>query len=234
MNNATTKSNEELRKEIKDLIEKIKSDHIKQPANRTDIDYYPTKSVFLKYNLSERSHKRWYDRERHKHMKEALLEFYRNLNPNHEIENVEHIGNQDNRQNTIYPTLTWIDLACYAALIGIEELKTAEQHDQAQNQFKEERIDPGNSNGTELTEVGEEITIEKLAALITEKKAKGTYATHKDTLERLCRERKKELKDKTKQLPTPLYKTGVFMRDIYLKRFDNETGRPLFQRMMGS
>jgi len=234
MNNAATKSNEELRKGAKDLIEKIKSDHVKQPANRTDIDYYPTKSVFLKYNLSERSHKRWHDRERHKHMKEALLEFYRNLNPNHEIENVEHIGNQDNRQNTIHPTLTWIDLACYAALIGVEELKTAEEHDRAQDQLSEKSKHSRDSDGARLTEVGEEITLDQMTTLIAKKKPHIPFQTHKDTLKRLCRERRRELKEKKEQPPVRLYKKGGIMRDIYLKRFDDETGQPLFQRMITS
>jgi len=232
MSSDKTKSDGELRKELKDLITGINKDHIKQPANRTDIDYYPTKSVFLKYGISERSHKRWYDRERHKHMKKALLEFYRNLNPNHEIESVEHIGKQDSRQNATYPSLTWVDLACYAALIGVEELKTTEEHDRAQGQLSEKSKHSEGSDGPRLTEVGDEITLEQIAALIAKKKPDTTIKTHKDTLERLCRERKKELKDKSKQPPIPLYKTGSFMRDVYLKRFDNETGQPLFQRMI--
>ena len=234
MNNNQAKKPGDPRKEVLDLVTEIRNYLIQQPANRTEIDFYPTKSVFLKRGLGEEEHRKWHDRNRHRHMREALLVYYNNLNPDHQLEQIEHISAQHERKDIKYPSFTWEDLACYAALIGIEELKTAEQHDKAQSQFREERICPGNSNETGLTEVDEEITIEKLAVLITKKKAKGTYATHKESLERLCRERKKELKDKTKQLPTPLYKTGVFMRDIYLKRFDNETGRPLFQRMIGS
>ena len=232
MSSEATKSNEDLRKEIEDLIGEIKSDHIKQPANRKEVDYYPTKSVFLKQGLSEMNHKKWYDRERHKHMKEALLGFYRNLNPNHKIENVEHIANQGNKQNTIYPSLTWVDLACYAALIGIQELKTAEEHSQAQGQLSEKREHPGGSDGPRLTEIGEEITLEQMAELIAKKKPDIPFQTHKDTLKRLCRERKRELKKDNKLDPVPLYKTGHFMRNIYLKKFDNETGQPLFQRMI--
>lgn len=234
MNSKQTKKPGDPREEVLDLITEIRNDLIKQPANRTKADFYPTKSVFLKGGLSEEEHKKWHDRNRHRHMREALRLYYNNLNPEHQLEQIEHISAHNERKEIKYPSFTWVDLACYAALIGIEELKTAEQHTQAQNKSKEKRKVPGNSNGSGLTEVGEEITIEELAALITQKKAKGTYATHKETLERLCRERKKELKEKTKQLPTPLYKTGVFLRDIYLKRFDDETGRPLFQRMIGS
>lgn len=232
MSSKTTKNNEDLKKEIKDLITEIKRDHIKQPANRTDIDYYPTKGVFLKHSLSETNHKKWYDRERHKHMKEALLGFYRNLNPSHKAENVEQITNQANKQNAIYPSLTWVDLACFAALIGIEELKTAEEHDQAQGQLSEKRKYPRGSDGPRLTEVGDEITLEQMAELITKKKPDTPFQTHKDTLERLCRTRKEELKKNNKQPPVPLYKKGSFMRDIYLKRFEDETGQPLFQRMV--
>lgn len=232
MNSETTKNDEGLRKEIRDLITEIKRDHIKQPANRINTDYYPTKDVFLRRNLSEKDHKKWYDRERHKHMKEALLEFYNNLNPNHKIEHAEHIGNEDSKQNAIYPSVSWVDLACYAALIGIEELKTAEEHGQAQGQLSERREHPMGSGGSRPREVGEEITLERMARLITQKKPSGAYKTHKDTLERLCRERKRELTDKDKKLPIPLYKTGSLMRDIYIKRFDDETGQPLFQRMI--
>ena len=234
MNNNQAKKPGDPRKEVLDLITEIRNDLIQQPATRKNTDFYPTKDVFLKRGLSEKEHKKWYDRNRHRNMREALLDFYNNLNPDHQLEQIEHISVQNERRDIKYPSFTWVDLACYAAIIGIEELKTAEQHVQIQNRFNEERKDPGNSNGTGLTEVGEEITIDKLATLITQKKANKTYATHKETLERICRERKKELKAKTTRLPTPLYKTGSFMRDIYLKRFDDETGRPLFQRMIAS
>ena len=162
---------------------------------------------------------------------EALLEFYNNLNPNHKIQNIGLIGSQEPRPNTKYPNLKWDDLACYAALIGIKNLKEAGKHDKAQSQPQEE----GSLETTDrpkLTEVGDEITFDQMAALIAKKKQDKTLKTYTDTLERLCRERKKELKDKSKKLPIPLYKKGSFMRDIYLKRFDAETGKPLFQRMI--
>jgi len=234
MNNKQTKTPGDPRQEVLDLITEIRNDLIQQPANRTNADFHPTKNVFLNRGLGEDKHRMWHDRSRHRHMRKALLVYYNNLNPDHQLEQIEHISAQDERKDIRYPSFTWIDLACYAALIGIEELKTSGRHDQVQNQANEEKKDSVNSSGAALTEVGEEITLDKLARLITQEKANGTHATHKDTLERLCRERKRELKENTIQLPTPLYKTGIFMRDIYLKRFDDETGRPLFQRMIAS
>jgi hypothetical protein len=232
VNNKQAKKPGDPRKEVLDLITEIRNDLIRQPANRTNTDFYPTKSVFLKRGLGEEEHRKWHDRNRHRHMREALLVYYNNLNPDHQLEQIERINTQHERKDIKYPSFTWIDLACYAALIGIKELKTAEQHAQAQNQVNEETKDLGNSNGTRLTEAGEEITLEKMTELIAKKKPDTTLKTHEDTLKRLCRVRKRELQKDNKLPPAPLYKTGHFMRDIYLKRFDNETGQPLFQRMI--
>lgn len=220
-----------LREEFIKLIHEIREDLIRQPANRIEDDFYPTKDVFLRRGQSEREHRKWYDKSRHRHMRDALLDFYNNLNPGHKLAQIEHAEETHNQLNAIYPKICWQELACHAAVLGVEELAVTEKHIQAQGNALQSQDEEAQHQRSDLSPIGDTLTFDQVANMIRLNNPDKTMPTIRESLERLCRVRKNKQGPINRSRPEPLYKKGTTMRDIYIVGIDDTSGRFLFQRM---
>lgn len=225
----SNKSDTEIGKELADLIDEINADMVKQSANRKQGDFIPTKQVFLGRGMSETEHKKWHERNRHIHMKIALRELYNNLNEGHELTSIDELKHSHPTPARRYPSIAWLELACHAAVWGVNELKQSTDVARSERSEQDHRslllLRPH-----DLSHKGKVLEFAEVAKIIATATNKP-LPTAKESLRRLCSRRIREIANEGLELPQRLYKNNSVLPDLYIIRSKDNGGQYLFQRM---
>lgn len=224
------RSDADLRQDLVELVDDINADMIKQPANRKRGDFNETKQVFLSRGRLEKEHLKWYDKRRHTHMKLTLLEHFNALNEGKELTSIDTLKNIDKREKRQYPSMDWIQIACHAAVAGIDELRREEEQTRNQRSPVHDPENQTNQRAPELMPNGKILNFEEVAKTIAQVTG-NTMATARENLRRQCSRRLKQLNTEELESPQLLYKNKSELPDLYIIPPKQSTGTLLFQRM---